>query len=38
MVFTNAVKFWTSTNPHFFKGTVVENAVKPMLAQTEETR
>jgi len=38
MVFTNAVKFWTSTNPHFFKGTAVDNAVKPILAQTEETR
>jgi predicted TIM-barrel fold metal-dependent hydrolase len=26
MVFTNAVRFWTSTNPNFFKGTVVEHA------------
>jgi predicted TIM-barrel fold metal-dependent hydrolase len=28
MVFTNAAKFWRSTNPDFFKGTVVEEAVK----------
>jgi len=28
MVFTNAVKFWTSTNPNFFQGTVVEDAVR----------
>ncbi|MBI3801218.1 MAG: amidohydrolase family protein [Deltaproteobacteria bacterium] len=33
MVFTNAVKFWTSTNPHFFKGTIVEGAVNQMLTQ-----
>jgi hypothetical protein len=30
MVFTNAVKFWTSTNPDFFKGTIVEDAVRRM--------
>jgi hypothetical protein len=31
LVFTNAVKFWTSTNPRFFEGTIVEEAVKQML-------
>lgn len=31
MVFTNAAKFWTSTNPDFFKGTVVEEAVRKVL-------
>ncbi len=30
MVFSNAVKFWTSTNPNFFQGTVVEGAVKSL--------
>jgi hypothetical protein len=34
MVFTNAVKFWTSTNPNFFKGTVVEDAAKRLLAHS----
>ncbi|MBM4257659.1 MAG: amidohydrolase [Deltaproteobacteria bacterium] len=28
MVFTNPVKFWTSTNPNFFLGTIVEGAVR----------
>lgn len=38
MVFTNAAKFWTSTNPDFFKGTIVEKAVNQMLVQSAETR
>jgi predicted TIM-barrel fold metal-dependent hydrolase len=32
MVFTNAVQFWTSTNPNFFQGTVVEDAVRQLLS------
>ncbi len=32
LVFTNAVKFWTSTNPDFFKGTVVEGAARKVSA------
>ncbi|MBF6567574.1 MAG: amidohydrolase family protein [Candidatus Binataceae bacterium] len=31
-VFVNAVKFWTSTNPDFFKGTVVESEVNKLVA------
>jgi predicted TIM-barrel fold metal-dependent hydrolase len=31
LVFTNAVKFWTSTNPRFFQGTIVEEAVNQIL-------
>jgi hypothetical protein len=31
LVLTNAVKFWTSTNPHFFQGTIVEEAVNQIL-------
>ena len=38
MVFTNAVKFWTSTNPNFFQGTIVEGAVKRELPQASATR
>ncbi|MGE0679353.1 MAG: amidohydrolase family protein [Candidatus Binatia bacterium] len=38
LVFTNAVKFWTSTNPHFFKDTIVEGAVNQMLAHSFVTR
>jgi hypothetical protein len=38
MVFTNAVKFWTSTNPHFFQGTIVEEAVNQMLTHSPVTR
>lgn len=30
-VFTNPVRFYTGTNPGFFKGTVVEAAVDRML-------
>jgi len=32
-VFGNAVEFWTSTNPDFFKGTTVESAVNGYLAE-----
>ncbi|MCS6925603.1 MAG: amidohydrolase family protein [Candidatus Binatia bacterium] len=31
LMFTNAAEFWTSTNPHFFRGTVVEDAVAHQL-------
>ena len=30
-VFTNPVRLWSSTNPHFFKGTVVEDAAASVL-------
>ena len=33
-VFTNAVKLWTGVNPDFFKGTVVEDAVKRVKTNT----
>jgi hypothetical protein len=32
IVFTNAVEFWTSGNPDFFKGTAVESAVNKLRA------
>ena len=32
IVFTNAVEFWTSGNPDFFKGTPVESAVNQLRA------
>ena len=32
LVFTNAAEFWTSGNPDFFKGTVVESAVSKLRA------
>jgi predicted TIM-barrel fold metal-dependent hydrolase len=32
-VFTNAVEFWTATNPDFFKGTAVEDAARGCLAR-----
>jgi len=32
MVFTNAVEFWRSGNPDFFKGTAVEAAAVPLVA------
>ena len=38
MVFTNAVRFWTSTNPNFFQGTIVEDAVKQRLNHSSVTR
>jgi predicted TIM-barrel fold metal-dependent hydrolase len=38
MVFTNAVKFWTSTNPDFFQGTIVEEAVKQVLTHSAVTQ
>ena len=38
MVFTNAVKFWTSTNPNFFQGTVVEDKVRQLLSSSPTTR
>jgi predicted TIM-barrel fold metal-dependent hydrolase len=31
-VFVNAAKFWTSTNPKFFKGTAVESDVNKLIA------
>jgi predicted TIM-barrel fold metal-dependent hydrolase len=31
-VFVNPIKFWTATNPEFFKGTVVEKEVDALLA------
>ena len=31
-VFANPARFWTSTNPDFFKGTAVENEVAELLA------
>jgi predicted TIM-barrel fold metal-dependent hydrolase len=33
MVFTNPVEFWTSTNPDFFKGTIVADAVNKALRE-----
>jgi len=30
-LFTNAVEFWTATNPTFFAGTAVEDAVRRCL-------
>jgi predicted TIM-barrel fold metal-dependent hydrolase len=32
-VFTNPVRFYTGTNPEFFRGTVVESAVDGLLAE-----
>jgi hypothetical protein len=32
-VFTNPARFYTDTNPAFFKGTVVESAVDQLLAE-----
>jgi hypothetical protein len=32
--FTNPVRFYTGTNPGFFKGTTVESAVDRLLAGT----
>lgn len=31
-VFVNPIRFWTATNPDFFKGTVIEKEVSAMLA------
>ena len=31
-VFANPVRLWTATNPHFFEGTVVEQAAATLLA------
>jgi predicted TIM-barrel fold metal-dependent hydrolase len=31
-VFANPVRLWTSTNPHFFEGTVVEQAAAALVA------
>jgi hypothetical protein len=31
MVFDNAIDFWTSTNPDFFKGTIVEDRAQRIL-------
>ncbi len=33
-VFGNPVRFWTSVNPHFFKGTAVEAPVQKLLAES----
>ena len=33
-VFGNPVRFWTSTNPNFFKGTAVEAQVQKFLAES----
>ena len=30
-VFANPVRFWTATNPDFFKGTAVEGPVESLL-------
>jgi hypothetical protein len=30
-VFANPARLWTSMNPHFFNGTVVEGAVNGLL-------
>ena len=38
MVFTNAVDFWTSANPDFFKGTAVESAVAKLLDSVVSSR
>ena len=35
-VFVNPVKLVTGSNPDFFKGTVVESAVKKLLAENGE--
>jgi hypothetical protein len=32
-VFTNPVTLWTTMNPDFFNGTVVEGAVEKLMAQ-----
>jgi hypothetical protein len=32
-VFTNPVKLWAGNNPDFFKGTIVENSAKAVLAR-----
>ncbi len=37
MVFTNAIEFWTSGNPDFFKGTVVETAARKFLGARTDT-
>ncbi len=31
MVFTNAVEFWRSSNPGFFKGTALEAAAQSLV-------
>lgn len=36
-VFGNPVRFWTSTNPHFFKGTAIESHVQKFLAESNAT-
>jgi hypothetical protein len=38
MVFTNAVEFWTSANPDFFKGTAVESAAAKLRDSVAYTR
>jgi predicted TIM-barrel fold metal-dependent hydrolase len=37
-VFTNPVRFYTDTNPDFFKGTVVEGAVESIITQPASRR
>jgi predicted TIM-barrel fold metal-dependent hydrolase len=37
MVFANAADFWTSGNPNFFQGTIVEAAVSKLLATPKLT-
>jgi hypothetical protein len=36
-VFANPVRFWAGMNPHFFKGTAVENQVEKFLADGEQS-
>lgn len=36
-VFTNPVRLWTATNPRFFDGTVVEDAVRDLLPTVRGT-
>jgi predicted TIM-barrel fold metal-dependent hydrolase len=38
LVFTNPVRFYTDTNPDFFKGTIVESAVQPVTGGAASSR
>ncbi len=33
MVFEDAARFWTAANPHFFAGTIIEDAVRRAIAR-----
>ena len=36
-VFTNPVRLWTSTNPHFFAGTVVEDTAAAVTRDRDDS-